>query len=210
MIGIYRPNIDRHKCRCRRGEKPDTVGVNAPDGVVQSDHVDCSANFNSMKNNKQLIAWLNDAYSMERSLARVLENHANDAKDFPEVKAKDEEHLEQTRRHADMVERCLAHLGEKPSTIKGTMGSAMGMVQGAATGMFHDELIKNFLSDYAAEHMEIASYQALIAAAEELGQTQIVDICSTILEEEQDMADWLLEKIPEYTRTFLEQEAATE
>ncbi|MFT3781667.1 MAG: DUF892 family protein [Nibricoccus sp.] len=162
-----------------------------------------------MKNNKQLIAWLNDAYAMERSLAKVLENHANDAKDYPLIKEKDEEHLEQTRRHASLVEECLALLNEKPSAMKGAMGSTMGTVQGAMSGMFNDEIVKNLLSDYSAEHMEIASYTALIAAADELGHTGISDICAEILEEEEEMADWLLEQIPEHIRSFIQQEATT-
>jgi ferritin-like metal-binding protein YciE len=41
-----------------------------------------------MNEHKQLIAWLNDAYSMERSLNKVLENHSKDADAFPEEQAR--------------------------------------------------------------------------------------------------------------------------
>jgi ferritin-like metal-binding protein YciE len=40
-----------------------------------------------MKGKETLIAWLNDAYAMEQALIPVLENHAEDAKDFPDVAA---------------------------------------------------------------------------------------------------------------------------
>jgi len=73
--------------------------------------------------------------------------------------------------------------------------------------MYHDEIVKNFLSDYAAEQFEIACYRSLVAAAEELGQPEIARTCEDILAEEQAMAQWLAEHIPEVTRMMLQQEA---
>ncbi len=84
----------------------------------------------------QLITWLNSAYSMEENLARVLENHAKDAKDVPWVRERDEQHLAETKRHAERVKECLDLLGAKPSTIKSVMGNLTGMVQGASSGVF--------------------------------------------------------------------------
>ncbi len=157
---------------------------------------------------KQLIAWLNDAYAMETSLAKVLQNHAKDANDFPEVRARDEQHLEETRRHAEQVAQCLAYFGEKPSAMKGMMGTVMGKVQGVATGMFGDEVMKNFLSDYAMEHFEIACYRSLIAAAEEAGRPEVAKICGDILKEEEAMAEWLAQRIPDIARMSLQQAPA--
>lgn len=158
---------------------------------------------------KQLIAWLNDAYFMEQSLAKVLENHADDAKDLPDVREKDLQHLYETRRHAEQIERCLGFLGETPSTMKGMMGTVMGKVQGVATGMFGDEIMKNFLSDYAMEHFEIACYRSLIAASEEAGRPEIAQICREILREEEAMAQWLAERIPDVAKmTVLQAPAA--
>lgn len=159
---------------------------------------------NASPQRKQFIAWLNDAYSMERSLAQVLENHAKDAKDHADIRQRDEQHLAETRHHAKLIERCLEILGEKPSVIKGAMGSAMGAVQGAATGMFGDEIMKNFISDYAAENMEIACYRSLITAAEELGEPEIAKICGEILKQEESMAAWLAQRIPGITRMTLQ------
>ncbi len=157
---------------------------------------------------QQLIAWLNDAYSMEHSLAKVLENHADDAKDLPDVREKDMQHLYETRRHAEKIEQCLGYLGEKPSTVKGVMGTVMGKVQGVATGVFGDEVMKNFLSDYAMEHFEIACYRSLIAAADEAGRPEIVKICEEILREEEAMARWLSDRIPDVARMTLLQAPA--
>lgn len=161
-----------------------------------------------MPHHKQLISWLNDAHSMERSLVNVLEKHCKDAAEFPDLRARTEQHLNETRRHVEKVEECLRQLGEKPSMSKGVMGTVMGKVQGVATGMFRDEMIKNALGDYAAEHLEIASYRSLIAAAEELGLPDVARICSEILREEEAMAGWLEDHIPEITRLTLQKHGA--
>jgi ferritin-like metal-binding protein YciE len=158
-----------------------------------------------MSSKEQLTTWLNSAYSMEQSLIRVLENHAKDAKDHPEIRQRDEQHIEETRRHAESVKQCLALLGEKPSTMKTAMGSIMGAAQGMATGMFSDELMKNCLADYAAEHFEIACYRSLIVAAEEIGQPEIARICRGILREEEAMAQWLDDHLADVTRLTLQQ-----
>lgn len=157
---------------------------------------------------KQLIDWLNDAYFMEQSLAKVLENHADDARDLPDVRERDLQHLYETRRHAEKLERCLDLLGEKPSMMMGAMGTVMGKMQGMATGLFVDEIMKNFLSDYAMEHFEIGCYRSLIAAADEAGRPEIVQICEGILKEEEAMAKWLAERIPDVARMTLLQASA--
>jgi ferritin-like metal-binding protein YciE len=151
----------------------------------------------------QLIAWLNDAYSMERSLAKVLETHIAGAAEFPEIQSRLQQHLIETRGHADQVAACLAQLGGKPSMTKGAFGTMMGTVEGAATGVFRDALLKSFLMDYAAEHMEIASYEALVAAANELGLPEIAAACEAILADETSMAAWLEQCIPEVTAMSL-------
>lgn len=158
---------------------------------------------------QQLIAWLTDAHAMELALVKVLENHAKDAERHPDIRARDEEHLAETRTHASQVERCLELLGaEKPSAVKNMMGTAMGKMQGAMSGPFGDEIMKNFLSDYAGEHMEIACYRALIVAADEIGETEVSEICGEIIADEEAMAEWLEERLPEITRLSLHQAPA--
>jgi ferritin-like metal-binding protein YciE len=158
-----------------------------------------------MSSKEQLIGWLNSAYGMEQAQIQVLENHAKDAADIPEIRERDDQHLVQTRRHVDLVRECLKLLGETPSTVKSAMGNVMGMVQGASTGIFSDEILKNCLHDYASEHFEIACYRSLIAAAEELEQPVIARHCFEILRDEEAMASWLEENIPKVTRMTLHQ-----
>lgn len=155
-----------------------------------------------------LIGWLNDAYAMEKGLVQVLENHANDVKDRPEMYRKIAQHLEQTKMHAERVRECVERLGGSVSTVKTAMGAVSGFFQGRSTGVSPDELVKNALSDYAAEHFEIASYRALITAARLLGENQVVQVCETILRDEQDMANWLEQSLPNVVQEYLNVQTA--
>jgi ferritin-like metal-binding protein YciE len=151
---------------------------------------------NGTREEEQLIAWLNDAYAMEMAQIPILENHANDARRHPDVRERDLHHLKETKQHAKDVKRCLEHLGEKPSVTKKAIGKVTGAMQSVATEPFQDEIMKNFLMDYAAEHFEIACYRSLIAAAEEAGHSKIARVCEEILDEEEAMAEWLHDHLP--------------
>src|SRR3954462_605312 len=88
-----------------------------------------------------LIAWLRDAYAMEKALVPVLENHAKDAAAYPDLRARIDQHVAETREHQRLVEQCLRQLGEEPSATKNFMAKVMGAVQSVATGAFHDEVV---------------------------------------------------------------------
>lgn len=79
----------------------------------------------------------------------------------------------------------------------------------ALSGIFAcDEVVKGSMASYTFEHMKIAAYKALIAAARQLGDQNAVTTFETILAEEQAMADWLFEHLDGTTRSFLERDAA--
>lgn len=150
-----------------------------------------------MANDRELmIAWLNDAYAMETGLVPILENHSRDAEEHPAVSARIERHVEETKRHADLVKGCLERLGEAPSAAKTAIGGMIGAMQAPATGPFQDELVKNALSDYAIEHFEIAAYRALIAGARQMGDEDTARACEQILRDEEDMASFLAQNLP--------------
>lgn len=154
---------------------------------------------------EQLITWLNDAYGLEQNLTKVLEHRVKDVSDHPNMKAKVQQHLEQTRRHADLVKGCIERLGGKTSSVKSGMANISGTIQGLSTGAAKDEMVKNVLSDYSSEQFEIASYLSLISAATELGDQETVRICEQILKDEEDMASWLAQQIPNATKLYLQQ-----
>lgn len=158
---------------------------------------------------EQLITWLRDAHAMERNTETVLAQHLQEARDYPDLAAQLELHLRQTREHSRNVEDCLTNLGATASLVKDSAAGMMGMMQGLSTGVFRDGQVKNALSLYAMEHFEIACYSSLIAVAEDAGLVDVAHACSDILREEAAMANWLEEKIPQITRTYIVQLSAT-
>ena len=162
-----------------------------------------------MAHKELVIAWLNDAHAMELGIAQVLERHAEEAKDHPQMQAGLQRHLEQTRRHAELVKECVERMGGETSGVKTGMASVMGAVQGMTTKLAKDELIKNTLHDYGTEHFEIACYTSLIAAAENLGDQETARVCAEFLRDDQAMADFLFQQIPLATIEMLQMEHAT-
>ncbi|HVZ40652.1 MAG TPA: ferritin-like domain-containing protein [Candidatus Kapabacteria bacterium] len=144
-----------------------------------------------MEGKEFLVTWLRDAYSMEKALVPILENHADDAKNDPEVRNRILQHVHETQHHAELVESCIKRCGEEVSTVKNALGTMFGSMQSVSTGMFQDELVKNALMDYATENFEIACYSALAVAAEVCDDMETANVCRQIIRDEEDMARFL-------------------
>jgi ferritin-like metal-binding protein YciE len=154
--------------------------------------------------NDQLIAWLSDAHAMESGLIPIIQHHADEARaTMPDAAVRLDQHVVETRLHADRLEQCLQDLGATASKPKSTLSSVMGSIEGAATGLFSDSQVKNALMDYGAEQFEVGCYRALVAAALQLGHARIADLCELNLREDEAMAGWLRDQIPAVvTRTL--------
>ena len=157
-----------------------------------------------MKQDAQILAWLNDAYMMEKGLEEVLLRHIIDFREFPEWRDRLQVHVEETADHAAQVRKCIEELGGTPSTVKSLAGEVMGKVQGLTMSMFADKTVKAALAEYSSEQLEIASYTVLVAAAEEAGYSRIAEVCRGILAQEEAMADFIVERLPNLTRHHLE------
>ncbi|HZZ99580.1 MAG TPA: DUF892 family protein, partial [Candidatus Paceibacterota bacterium] len=144
-----------------------------------------------------LETWLNHAHSMEEAIVKVLEAHRKDADGQPEVVAKIEEHLEKTRHHVQLVTARMKELDFEVSRTKKAIAQAAGSMRGFTTGQPSEKLIKNSIDEYSTEYMEIGVYQTIKAVAEGLDDALTVEMCDTIIPEEQEMADWLEENLPD-------------
>lgn len=157
---------------------------------------------------EHLLDWLRDAHAMEQQAEQMLKAQASRIENYPKMKARVEQHLEETRGQQKLLEGCLERLGGSPSAVKDTMGTMAAMGQGLA-GMFaSDEIVKGAMASYVFEHMEIASYTALIAAAQQAGDAETQRVCEQILAQEEAMAQWVLDNLPEVTQTFMLRDAA--
>lgn len=72
--------------------------------------------------------------------------------------------------------------------------------------MMTDEVTKGVGISYAFEHLEIASYRALVVAARSAGEQEVAQICEDILQQEIEMAEWLIEHQEAIVVAFLERE----
>ena len=156
----------------------------------------------------RLLDWLRDAHAMEEQAKTMLSGQAQRIQNYPELQAKIEEHLKETEAQAESIKTCIDRLGSSTSAVKAAGGKMMAMGQ-ALSGLFvGDEVVKGSLASYTFEHMEIASYRILIAAAEEAGDQETKRVCQTILAEEERMAAWLEEHLAAVTRQYLQRDEA--
>ena len=143
---------------------------------------------------------------MEEQAETMLSSQAKRIKNYPELKAQIERHLEETKRQGQLVRGCIERLGGGTSTVKDTAAKMMAFGQGLSGLFVGDEVVKGSLASYTFEHMEIASYKILIAAADEAGDQQTKRVCEEILQQEQAMAAWLESHLADTTRKYLARE----
>ncbi len=79
----------------------------------------------------------------------------------------------------------------------------MGNVAALGNVMAPDEILKNSFVNHAFENFEIASYRSLIALAEAGSYPTAAALLEETLREEQAMASWILESLPELTLKYV-------
>jgi ferritin-like metal-binding protein YciE len=143
---------------------------------------------------------------MEEQAETMLSAQAGRLENYPELRMRIERHIEETRTQASRIESCLKQLGSDTSGLKDMAGKFTAGMQGVGGVFAGDEVVKGAMAGYVFEHFEIASYAALIAAAEEAGQPEIAAVCRENLSEEEAMAESLRAQLPGITRAFLMRE----
>jgi ferritin-like metal-binding protein YciE len=101
------------------------------------------------------------------------------------------------------MKNCIESIGGKVSRGKVGLGSLLGSLKGRSSSMYKDEIVKDVLSESATEHFEVACYKSLIAAAEKLGEPKVVEACEKNMKEDEAMAQWVDDQVPEVTRRFM-------
>jgi ferritin-like metal-binding protein YciE len=158
----------------------------------------------------ELMSWLRDAHAMETQAIQILENQARRLENYPDLRKRIREHLEETQAQAEMLERCIERHGTTTSVLKDSTAAFIGNMQ-ALSGLFvGDEVVKGAIASYTFEHLEIASYRSLIGGAEELCDSETSRVCNEILRQEEAMAGWLERHLPEITCQYLQRERSGE
>ena len=151
----------------------------------------------------KLIQYLNEAYGKERELETALEAHIGMTTRAP-YKKRLQQHLRETKDHARRVERRIKKLGGGPQAVQSVVGKAMATAKGpihALRGTGEEErLLKNAKTEYSEEAEEIATYTAIEAFAESVGDRETAKLARSIRRDEERMASYLERLIPSLTK----------
>lgn len=155
-----------------------------------------------------LLDWLKDAHAMEQQAEQMLSAQASRLENYPKLRTRIQQHLEETRGQQQLLETALRNLGSEPSTLKDLGGKLMAFGQAVGGMAVSDEVIKGAMAGYVFENVEIAAYTVLIEAAKVAGEVEAQKACEKILPQEIAMAEWLKEHLVELTHAFLERSEA--
>ena len=161
---------------------------------------------------QKIVQYLEEAHATEVALIRVMQSQI--AMTAPgSTRAAIEEHLDETRGHADRVR---ARIGDLQARTRGNplqawvglteavVGQALAlgkapldMMRGTSAA---EKVLKNAKDDCATEALEIATYTAIERLADQHGDRETAKLAADILADERRMLDRLLgEEIPKLT-----------
>lgn len=80
-----------------------------------------------------------------------------------------------------------------------SMSGGMAAIVHSVAG---DEILKNSYANYAFEHFEIAAYKSLLTLADDGGFGQATAALRQSLAEEEAMAAWIDQSLPDVTRRY--------
>jgi len=152
---------------------------------------------------EHFIDWVRDAHAMEKQAESMLEKMAARLEHYPDLKARIEQHIDETREQQQLVQSVIDRYDTSRSVIKDAAGKLSAFGQAVGGMMTEDEVVKGAISGNVFENFEIANYTALIAAAEQLNDSESVSIFTRIREQEQAMADWTASHLGDVTKQFL-------
>jgi ferritin-like metal-binding protein YciE len=109
----------------------------------------------------------------------------------PTMKARLEQHLEETRAQQTRLRERLDSYGESESAMKNMAAKAGAAMKGMLDMGRSDNAGKNARDGYATEHLEIAAYELLERVATMAGDQDTAAVARTNRAEEEDMARFI-------------------
>lgn len=147
---------------------------------------------------------LRNQHAVENQAIELLERQVGRLDNYPAMRERMRQHIEESREQAHRLDELLDALGTSASSIKDTAMSFVGNMAAMMHAPASDEVVKNSFANYAFEHYEIASYRALLTLAEAVGHSAALPLLGRSLAEEQAMAQWIDDHLKQTTLTFLE------
>jgi ferritin-like metal-binding protein YciE len=170
--------------------------------------------------NTKLVHYLNEAYGMEMRLETTLQAHISMTSN-DRYRRRLKEHLLETRRHGRQVKQRIKRLGGSaqtfptpgPDVVSDAAGALIGRAEKAialAQGPLHavrgtgeaERQLRNAKSEYSTEAEEIATYTAIEALADLLGDKDTKQLARTIRRDEERMLAFLEREIGNQTKAL--------
>jgi ferritin-like metal-binding protein YciE len=147
---------------------------------------------------ERLVRYLNDAASVEREQAGLLQTLA-DATEDPTLRAEFERHRAAGEELRGAVEGRVRALGGEPSGGKGVLGHLVARLWDVLEKpRSAPDAVEALLKALGAAEMEAGMYRAVHALARLLGESETAALAATRHRQERDFADWVRERV---TRT---------
>lgn len=153
------------------------------------------------------ITGLRNAHAMENQAHEMLERQVERMDEYPELKARLSEHLQETKSQLKRLEQCLSNLDTSPSTFKDTTLALGANMAAMGHAMASDEVLKNTFANSGLEAYEIAADKSLIKMAEAANPGAIESLTLSLREEER-MADWVAKNVDLITAQYMQRERA--
>lgn len=161
----------------------------------------------------KLVQYLSEAYGKEKELETSLQAHITMTTRAP-YKKRLQEHLRETKRHAQQVERRIKKLGGGGVSTQTLVGKTLA----AAKGPMHmirgtgeqEKMLKNAKTEYFSEHEEIATYRAIEAFADKVGDRETAKLAREIRREEERMAKFLERQIDSLAGAVVQEEVPSD
>jgi ferritin-like metal-binding protein YciE len=157
---------------------------------------------------ERLKRYIEEAYDLEQGVLTSLKSAADDCKDVdPELSRMFLDHYAVTERQRDRLKVRMDELDIHPSATKRMLTNLYAVGTDIATGFRGplDKVENNLMAAYKTEAFEMATYSALQAAAETIGDEPTARIAREIFEEERQTFDRLFPHIARHSRrTMLE------
>ncbi|MDF2998307.1 MAG: hypothetical protein K0R27_3944 [Xanthobacteraceae bacterium] len=149
------------------------------------------------------VVGLRNAHAMEKEAIALMERQISSIETYPEMKAKLESHLLETRGQHERLDRILESLGEDRSAFKDMAMNLSGNLSALTASMADDAILKTTFANYAFENFEAAAYRSLIKMAELDNQPAAIPLLEQSLNEERAMARWIDEHVVDVTARYV-------
>ena len=148
------------------------------------------------------VTGLQNAHAVENQALALIDRQVDRLASYPEIRQRLRLHREETEVQIRRLDEILQSLNSSNSGWKDMALNFMGNMAALGNVMAADEVLKDQLVNYAFENFEVASYRSLIALSEAAGFDAATPLLRATLREEESMAAWVLDSLPDLTLKY--------